>query len=327
MEFVQGGRLEEWWPSATREALKQRAETLEQIRRFFGRRGVLEVETPCLSRAGTPDPNLYSYVVQGFGQAGAEFYLHTSPEFSMKRLLAAGSGPIFQMARVFREGEQGRWHNPEFTLLEWYRPGFDHVLLMGEVEELVAEVLDSPACERLSYRDAFREYAGMDPHRATRAGLRDHAKRLGINFTETGMEDEEAYLDLILSHRVAPCLGFDRPVFIHDFPQSQAALARIREGDPPVAERFELFIHGMEIANGFHELTDPVEQRERFEAENAKRRARGLPCIPIDERFLAALEQGLPDCAGVALGLDRLLMVRLGATDIAEVLAFPIDRA
>jgi lysyl-tRNA synthetase class 2 len=321
------GRPEEWLPSATLTALKQRAEVLGQIRRFFARRGVLEVETPCLSRAGTPDPNLHSFVVTESSRAGADFYLHTSPEFPMKRLLAAGSGPIFQLAKVFREGEQGCWHNPEFTLLEWYRPGFDHLRLMEEVEEFLVEVLGSRPCQRLSYREAFQEYAGLDPHRATLAGLRAQVERLGLDFTGTGSEDEGAYLDLILSHRVAPRLGLDRPIFLHDFPPSQAALARIRDGDPPVAERFELFIQGVEIANGFHELTDPLEQRARFTAENAKRRARGLPCIPIDERFLDALAQGLPDCAGVALGFDRLLMAFLGASDIAEVLAFPFDRA
>ncbi len=324
-----------WRPSADLSVLRLRAELLAQIRAFFAARGVLEVETPALSAAAITDPHLASFntCYSGPGsQHGRPLYLHTSPEFAMKRLLAAGSGCIYQIARVFRDGEAGSRHNPEFTLLEWYRVGFDHHRLMDEVAELVGMLLAGRLAlaepERLSYRQIFQHHLNLDPHRATVADLAACAETRNVSIP-TGMplDDPDPWLDLLLTHCVEPRLGSGRLTFVHDYPASQAALARLRPDDPPVGERFELYINGIELANGFHELGDTVEQRHRFAQENAARRAAGLPIMPMDEHLLAALEFGLPDCAGVALGFDRLVMLATRKTSLAEVLAFPLDRA
>lgn len=324
-----------WRPSADLSVLRLRAELLAQIRAFFAARGVLEVETPALSAAAITDPHLASFKTCYSGpgsQHGRPLYLHTSPEFAMKRLLAAGSGCIYQIARVFRDGEAGSRHNPEFTLLEWYRVGFDHHRLMDEVAELVGMLLAGRLAlaepERLSYRQIFQHHLNLDPHRATVADLAACAETRNISIP-TGMplDDPDPWLDLLLTHCVEPRLGSGRLTFVHDYPASQAALARLRPDDPPVGERFELYINGIELANGFHELGDAVEQRRRFAQENAARRAAGLPVMPVDEHLLAALEFGLPDCAGVALGFDRLVMLATRKTSLAEVLAFPLDRA
>jgi len=252
-------------------------------------------------------------------------YLQTSPEFAMKRLLAADSGPIYQIAKAFRAAEAGRRHNPEFSLLEWYRPGWDHHLLMDEIDDLLGAVLDVPGGERLTYAEAFDSHAKLDPHTSSTDRLRYQVDRLGVR----GLDqlDRDDLLNLLLTHVVEPQLGRGRPTFIYDFPASQSALAQVRPGDPPLAERFEVFVEGVELANGYHELTDPDEQRRRFEHDLEERRRRGLPKVPVDERLLAALDSGLPDCAGVALGIDRLVMLKAGVKDIAQVIAFPIDRA
>ena len=324
-----------WRPSADLSVLRLRAELLAQIRAFFAARGVLEVETPALSAAAITDPHLASFKTCYSGpgpQHGRPLYLHTSPEFAMKRLLAAGSGCIYQIARVFRDGEAGSRHNPEFTLLEWYRVGFDHHRLMDEVAELVGMLLAGRLAlaepERLSYRQIFQHHLNLDPHRATVTDLAACAETRNVSIP-TGMppDDPDPWLDLLLTHCVEPRLGSGRLTFVHDYPASQAALARLRPDDPPVGERFELYINGIELANGFHELGDAVEQRRRFAQENAARRAVGLPIMPVDEHLLAALEFGLPDCAGVALGFDRLVMLATRKTSLAEVLAFPLDRA
>jgi lysyl-tRNA synthetase class 2 len=319
---------EDWRPTADLAVLRLRAGLLAAVRAFFAARGVLEVETPVLGAATVTDPHLSSLATT----SGA--YLQTSPEYPMKRLLAAGSGPIFQLARSFREGEAGRRHNPEFTLLEWYRPGFDHHRLMDEVEELLEALLGErfPAggALRLTYAEAFRRHAGVDPFADPTERLADAARSAAGGQVPDLEGDRDAWLDLLMATAVEPGLDLERPTFVHDFPVSQAALARVREpaaGVPPVADRFELFAAGMELANGFHELADPAEQRRRFERDLALRRARGLPEPPVDERLLAALEAGLPDCAGVALGFDRLVMVAAGAGAIEEVLAFPAGRA
>jgi lysyl-tRNA synthetase class 2 len=248
----------------------------------------------------------------------------------MKRLLAAGSGDIWQLARVFRDGERGRLHHPEFTLLEWYRVGWDHQRLIDEVAELVGELLAERhrlPVERLAYRDAFATHAGVDPWRAGVAGLRAAAARLGIEVHDPEGGDADTWRDLLLVHAVEPRLGDGRLTFLYDYPASQAALARVRPGDPPLAERFELYWQGVELANGFHELRDPAEQRRRFAADRAARERRGLPATAPDARFLAALDAGLPACAGVALGVDRLLMLAAGLDSIDAVLAFPVERA
>lgn len=303
---------------------------LTGIRAFFASRGVLEVETPQLSRAATPDPALHSFATRytGPGDAfGAALYLHTSPEYPMKRLLAAGSGDIYQVCKVFRDGEAGRLHNPEFTMLEWYRVGFDHHALMLEVAALISELWPGRReTEMLSYREAFERFVGIDPHTATMTTLADCARGHGIATAHLTLNDADGWRDLLLTHIVEPKLGRGRLTFIYDYPASQAALARVRRGDPPTASRFELYIEGMEIANGFHELNDANEQRRRLVEQRERRRALGLPDTPLDEAFLAAVAD-LPDCAGVALGVDRLLMVIAGAQSLRDVLAFPIERA
>jgi lysyl-tRNA synthetase class 2 len=323
---------EHWRPSASLQTLRARAELLAQIRDFFRQAGVLEVETPACSRFGVTDPAIESFTTRytGPGAArGAERYLHTSPEFPMKRLLAAGSGPIYQLCRVFRNGEQGRLHNPEFTLLEWYRPGFDHHTLMDEVGSLMRALLPQPVSEqRLSYAEAFRRYLQIDPHSATPTQLRDCALAQGIAGAESlSLAGRDAWLDLLLSHCIEPHLGADGLCFLYDYPASQAALARVRPGEPAVAERFELYMSGVELANGFHELTHADEQRRRFQRENQRRRSLGLAQVPQDDRLLAALAAGMPRCAGVALGVDRLLMILQGIPHIQAAMAFDEERA
>jgi elongation factor P--(R)-beta-lysine ligase len=324
----------DWRPGASLDTLRLRARLLERVRAFFAARGVLEVETPLLSVAGSTDPALASFQVPYHGPglpAGQPLYLHTSPEFPMKRLLAAGSGAIYQVARVFRDGEAGGRHNPEFTLLEWYRPGWGIERLMAEVEELVTGLYEGaqplPATRRYRYRELFQEYLAIDPLAAGAAELRDCSRRAGIQAPDSmPADDPDPWRDLLLTHAIEPRLG-PGLVFLHDYPASQAALARLRPGEPPVAERFELYWDGLELANGFHELGDATEQRARFVADNRKRKALDQPAVPVDERLLAALEEGLPDCSGVALGLDRLLMRLAGLARIDQVLAFAIDRA
>jgi lysyl-tRNA synthetase class 2 len=312
--------------------LQARARLLAEIRRFFAEEGVMEVETPVCSRFGTTDPAIDSLRTRYTGPgaaSGASLYLQTSPEFPMKRLLAAGSGPIYQICRVFRDAELGRRHNPEFTLLEWYRPGLDHQSLMDEVSALVNRLLPEQLPEqRLSYRELFRRHLQIDPFFATVETLQGCAMVRGIAGAEgLALEGRDAWLDLLLSHLIEPHLGRGRLTYVYDYPASQAALARIRPGDPPLAERFELYLEGMEIANGFHELAAAVEQQRRFESDNATREARGLTRVEMDRHLLAALEAGLPDCAGVALGIDRLLMVITAQSDIHQVLAFPFETA
>ena len=323
-----------WRPSCSVSVLRKRARLLREIRSFFTSRDVLEVDTPALSTAGATDPHLMSFVTRYSGPApapGGELFLHSSPEYPMKRLLAAGSGSIYQIAKVFRNGETGRHHNPEFTLLEWYRTGFDHYRLMDEVADLMMELLpdrEFALNERVTYHEAFRRYLDIDIHRATVLDLANCAMAHGVSapFGMT-MDDPDPWLDLLLTHRIQPKLGANRLTFLYDYPVSQAALARVRDDTPAVGERFELYLDGIELANGFHELGDANEQRGRFVGDNQARRARELPAIPLDERLLAALAAGLPECAGVALGLDRLLMIAVGADSLDKVLAFPFDRA
>ncbi|MEA3640996.1 MAG: EF-P lysine aminoacylase EpmA [Lamprobacter sp.] len=323
-----------WQPTASLDALRARARMLQRLRDFFAEREVLEVETPLLSASATTDPALASLRTRWSGSdagspLGQRLYLHTSPELPMKRLLAAGSGPIYQVCKVFRDGERGRRHHPEFSLLEWYRPGWSLSALIDEVADLVRVILDRPGLERevLSYRQLFMDRLQVDPWRATPAVLKAVARASGLEGCEHLELNRDGWLDLLMSQCLEPGLGRDRMTFVRDYPPSQAALARLREGDPSVAERVELYLDGMELANGFDELTDAKEQRARFEADQRARRAAGQPVPPIDEAFLAALEAGMPASAGVALGLDRLLMCALGADQIDAVLAFPVERA
>jgi elongation factor P--(R)-beta-lysine ligase len=310
--------------------LRLRAQLLLQTREFFAERGLLEVETPCLSAAAATDVHLESLAAAAPG-GGLSGWLQTSPEFPMKRLLAAGAGDIWQLARVFRGAESGRRHNPEFSLLEWYRVGWDAEALMGEVDALVRGLargrLPLGDTQWLSYREAFVRHAGLDPFDASLADMRDVLEARGVPWPSGVGDDRDACLDLVLATVVEPQFDPARPTFVFDFPASHAALARIRPGDPPLAERFELYLGGMELANGYHELTDGEEQRRRFAADLVTRRKRGLPEPPADRRLLAALEHGLPECSGVALGFDRLAMILAGANHIDEVLAFPWSRA
>lgn len=316
-------------PSASLEVIRLRAQQLAWVRDFFARRQVLEVETPVLGRCGVTDPNIDSVPAMPSTVAGrpAGGWLQTSPEYHMKRLLAAGSGPIWQCSRVFRDGERGARHNPEFSLLEWYRPGFDDQALMNEVAELVCGWLGLPEPERLDYRDAMQRYAGVDPMATSRDDLAALCEPW-VGPELASQLDADACLDLLMSYRVEPALRERSPVFICHYPASQAALARISLKDGhPVAHRFELYVQGLELCNGYWELTDPAEQKARFAADNQRRESMGKPVMTPDEALLEALSGGLPDCAGVALGLDRLLMLKAGLSDIADVLTFPFERA
>lgn len=290
------------------------------IRQFFDARDVLEVETPVLSRHATVDRHIESFHAQGL-------WLQTSPEFAMKRLLCAGSGAIWQLCKVFRLEEAGRHHNPEFTMLEWYRPGFDHHALMDEMEALMQHCGVSASTvpfARHSYREVFLQHVAFDPLRASCTEMAEAAARFSPPPAQGLGEQRDAWLDHFYGSVVSPRLGWEQPCFVYDFPASQAALSRVR-GE--VAERFELVWRGVELANGFHELADAEEQSLRFERELASRRAAGKVTPPADAHLIAALRAGLPDCAGVALGIDRLLMLLLEVPDLASTLAFESSRA
>lgn len=317
-----------WRPSASRDRLLARAQLYAAIRRFFAERQVLEVETPALSRYANSDPNIDSFKV-GSAADRHTYYLHTSPEFAMKRLLAAGSGPIYQVCKVFRAAECGRHHNPEFSMLEWYRPGFGLADLMREVQDLLEWVCPGwsglEKITRLTYQAAFQTILNIDPLRASVADLGNLAVRQGIQVQGLSLctEDHDAWLDLLFSHCIQPALAKQGCCFIYDFPASQAALARLSKTKPETAARFEVFIEGIELCNGYDELTDPQVLQTRIHAEQRQRERRGQPVYPSDPWLGMAMEHGLPPCSGVALGLDRLLMLLLGQQSLDEVLAFP----
>ena len=310
----------DWRPTARREILQLRAQMLAQVREFFAQRSVLEVETPALSITGVTDPNIRNMTA---GDDHAR-YLQSSPEAFMKRLLASGSGDIYQICKVFREAELGHHHREEFTLIEWYRSGIDERDLMTEVDTLLSELL-APyhrlgSTECISYRNAFVHHAELDPFEADSVSLTRCLSAAG-HAVPDGCSRAEL-LDLIMGSQITPALGDGRVTFICDYPADQAAMARIHGDDPRTAARFEVFCFGLELGNGFHELNDAGEQRQRLEDERAMRRAGGLPDMPVDEKLLAALEAGLPDCAGVAVGFDRLLMLAAGVDDISKVMSF-----
>ena len=317
--------MTDWQPSADISTLKQRAKILADIRHFFAGREVLEVETPLLAKYSVTDPHMDVISAehpQGFDD---HFFLQTSPEYAMKRLLAAGSGAIFQIAKAFRKGEQGSRHNPEFTMLEWYRPGFTDDELMTEVAELVERVLACKPCERISYRELFQQYLSIDPHKADCQTL----EKLARNHLDCQMESDQRddWLNLLLAEIIEPQLGIDAPVFVEAYPASQSALARVvknKQGDW-VAQRFELYYRGVELANGYYELTDVDELRRRFEQDQVLRKQLQRPYREADHYLLAAMAQGLPDCAGVALGLDRLIMMALGLARIEQVISFGVE--
>lgn len=318
-----------WKPSASLHTLKQRAALMSRVRDFFSQRDIMEVDTPILSAAAVTDPHIHSlslsFQPQGFKEAKQRF-LQTSPEYAMKRLLAAGCGPIYQICKSFRLDTPGSRHSPEFTMLEWYQPNYDHHALMNEMDDFLQALLKTPAAKRITYADLFFQETGLNPHTVSLTELTTFGnKHFEIASPITSIAD---WLDLIMSHCIEPSLGLDRPVFIYDFPISHAALARIRLSDDlPVASRFEVYFKGIELANGFHELQNANEQRERFVRELKHRQQMSLPSVPLDERFLAALQAGLPDCSGVALGIDRLMMLALEAEKLSEVLSFDFDSA
>ncbi len=318
-----------WQPSAALPILRLRAQLLRAVREFFAARGVLEVDTPALVRHAVTDRHIESARVQLPGH-GATLYLHTSPEYAMKRLLAAGSGDIYQLAHVFRGEEAGALHNAEFMLLEWYRCGFPMAALMTEVATLCTELLglpNAPAIEHLRYTEAFARHLGIDPLDAPLGTLRERAIAQGLDAPLAGACSRDELLDWFMGARIGPALGHHALCFLHHYPAAQAALARLDPQDPRLALRFELYYQGVELANGFEELIDPLEQRTRFERDQAARAAAGHPQPAIDPLLLAALSAGMPEASGVALGLDRLLMLRIGAAHIDAVLPFPLARA
>lgn len=323
--------------------LKARADLLKKIRAFFEVRGVMEVETPLLCETTATDPHIHSIrtVSQHSHQANDydatqtrqkpphsggdtqaikvffdQCYLQTSPEFAMKKLLAKGSGPIFQICKAFRDEPCGRYHNPEFTMLEWYRPELDHNQLMDEIDQLLQHLGIYLATNRISYQTAFIHQLALDPLNTTCGELSKCAKQHHIDVHDTELT-QDAWLDLLFSHLIQPNLI--EPTFIFDYPASQSALAKIRAGNPSVAERFELFINGIELANGYHELTDSTEQKQRFMADNQARQQMGLPTLPIDNDLIKALDD-MPSCAGVALGVDRLLMLLTNCDSLNRIL-------
>lgn len=319
-----------WQPSAPIANLLKRAAIMAEIRRFFADRGVLEVETPTMSQATVTDIHLVPFQTRFVGPGAADgltLYMMTSPEYHMKRLLAAGSGSIYQLGRSFRNEEAGRHHNPEFTMLEWYRPHYDMYRLMDEVDDLLQQILDCDSSERLSYQQAFLRHLDIDPLSADKAQLREAAAKLDLSNIADTEEDRDTLLQLLFTVGVEPHIGRDKPAFVYHFPASQASLAVISTEDHRMAERFEVYFKGIELANGFHELTDGDEQLKRFEQDNRSREKRGLPQHPIDINLIDALKHGLPDCSGVALGVDRLVMLALGAEKLSDVIAFPVNIA
>ncbi|MCI0653068.1 MAG: EF-P lysine aminoacylase GenX [Methylococcaceae bacterium] len=325
----------DWRPGCSVEVLRKRAWMLAAIRSYFDRRRVMEVETPSLCRTVGSDPNL-DYFASGLSFEGSGYdctlYLQTSPEFSMKRLLAAGSGSIYQICKAYRNGEAGRLHNPEFTILEWYRVGYDLEMLMDEVDELLGRGFGLAAPgrnpERITYQQAFISHCGFDPLVAEIADFRRFAEATGDPDAQTLCGDDiRLWQEYLFSARVQPQLGKTGLCHVYDYPANQCALACLKADDPRLAERAEVFYQGLELANGFRELDSAGEQRERFQRELEIRRQAGKQLPSIDERLLAALNAGLPDCSGMALGLDRLLMCLVNASSIDEVMSFSLSRA
>jgi len=323
-----------WKPTASLEALQKRALIIRKIRQFFEERGILEVETPLLGKTATPDPLIEPFVTHYKGPVvapqGQALYLQTSPEFAMKRLLAAGYGAMFQIAKVFRNGEMGRFHNAEFTMLEWYRPGLHYTDLIQEVSDLLTEILDVPEAECLSYQSVFEQYLEINPHdhdHCTPEVLAAIAQTQGLiqDLGELNL-DYDGWLDLLFSEIIQPQLGLERPMVITEFPASMAALAQIQPDmhGQRVAQRFEFYVRGIELANGYQELLEVKEQKARFMQDLQKRADLGVSSLPLEQKLLAALEVGIPSLRGVALGVDRLLMLALHAKRLSDVMSFDL---
>jgi lysyl-tRNA synthetase class 2 len=335
--------MNDYLPVASQDNLERRADLLNRLRMFFHAQGFLEVETPILSRDTVVDRHLDPFGVDidisaslpsppsplPLGEGSSHrYWLQTSPEFGMKRLLAAGAKAIFQVAKVFRRDEVGPLHNPEFTMVEWYRVGDGMDEGIRFTSDLCERLLNRGPAERMSYREAFAKYVGVDPLAAETDEIIETVRRAEIAYPESlANDDRDGWLDLLLVEKIQPHLGKDRPTMLYDFPASQAALSVVRRENPPVAERFELYVEGIELANGYHELLDADELRRRNRAANARRVADGKEALPEESRLLRAMQAGIPPCTGVALGFDRLVMLALGAKCLAEVIAFPFDRA
>ena len=307
----------DWQPTTSVASLKSRALLIQQIRQYFTEQNVLEVETPCLSNSTVTDPYLEAFEIAGK-------YLQTSPEYAMKRLLAHGSGDIYQISKAFRNEDLGRFHNPEFTLLEWYRCDFTLADMFSEIEQLLRLTLGISEVETHRYADLFSEHLDVNVHSAS---IEELKVLLDRHCNGLSVSDVDDCLTALFATCIEPNIGQQIPCIVSHFPSSQASLARLDPDDPREALRFEVYYRGTELANGFHELTDPVEQKQRFESDNSKRLKNNLPEKPIDQRFLAALQDGLPDCVGVALGIDRLLMLKLGADSISQVMSFDFSNA
>lgn len=312
-----------WLPSASLDTLRARAQLMVDLRQFFTNKGYLEVETPIMGRYGITDPYLANITAHFRGD---DFALQTSPEYHMKRLLSAGSGPIFQLARVFRDDELGRWHNPEFTLLEWYQLDVDHQTLLAEVDELLQTIVRCPPVRIRTYQTVFQELCGINPLQTTVQDLQACVQQHGLNgVLDPAEEDLDQYLFLLMSHVVEPGLATEPgPTAVVDFPISQASLAQIING---CAARFEVYYQGIELANGFYELTDPDTQAARFQVDNQIRTAQGKPSAAVDKYLLQALDHGLPVCSGVALGVDRLIALALQQPQLSSCMAFDFSRA
>jgi len=324
-----------WLPSASISQLQKRAKIIQMIRQFFIERSLLEVETPTLSQSGVTDVHLDCFKTNFIGAdlsltnqtaEGLPLYLQTSPEFHMKRLLAAGSGSIFQICKAFRNEESGQFHNPEFTILEWYQLNYDHHKLMDEMDQLLQLVLNTEPARRCTYQEAFLEILNVDPLIANLAQLKQAGSKLKLGSVLNDETDKDTLLQLLFCVAIEPVIAIDKPCFVFNFPASQAALARISKDDKRVAERFEVYYKGIELANGFHELSDPQEQLKRFIEDNKTRKKNKLEEMPIDRHFIDSLEK-LPDCSGVALGIDRLIMLATEQKHIDDVLSFTIKRA
>ncbi len=322
----------DYLPTASLETLQLRGDLLSKLRGFFASRNFWEVETPILSADVVVDRHLEPMATVLAGDArrpneGRRLWLQTSPEFGMKRLLAAGATAIYQVTRAFRNGEIGRLHNPEFTMVEWYRVGDDMLAGMAILSELCNVLLGRGPAEPLSYADAFAQHVDLNPHVASVGELARAAQHLKINLPQSLVDDRDAWLNLLLTECVEPQLGIQRPTILYDYPVSQAALSIVRESTPPVAERFELYVNGVELANGYHELLDATELKRRNTSNNAARVREGKPSLPEESQLLAAMEAGLPACCGVALGFDRIVMLAAKLQTVAEAMAFAVDRA
>lgn len=326
-----------WRPNATLQALHSRAQLLQQIRQWFASQSILEVETPQLSQGASTDPHIESFAATPCNQPDSiaqQRYLRTSAEFHMKRLLASGSGDIYELGKVFRVDESGRYHNPEFTMLEWYRVGFTHHQLIDDVEHLLRSLHNGneeefPGLTRTTYRELWQSVCNIDIAHASCAELKVCLQHNGCDVPESIADNFDSLLDLGMSLVICHQLAANGYTCITDYPASQASLARIEQHDDfAVACRFEFYYGSLELANGYHELTDATEQRQRFEADNKTRAEQGLPIMAVDESLLAAMHNGLPDCAGVAIGVDRLLMILMPEIDhLQQLIAFNWERA